>query len=51
MGIEPCHHCGSKNVKETPTKVELDDGTIEVNHDTLNARCLDCEKEWIIVYY
>lgn len=47
---EICEGCGSDNVKVTPTIIDYDDGTVEENHDTLEAKCQTCGKEWLIVY-
>lgn len=47
---ETCEKCGSDQVKVTPTLIDYDDGTVEENHDTLDAKCQTCGKEWLIVY-
>lgn len=47
---EICEGCGSDNVKATATIIDYDDGTVEENHDTQEAKCLSCGKEWLIVY-
>lgn len=49
MKGDPCDRCQSKNTIERPTIIEHEDGKREENHDTLDAKCLDCHKEWIVV--
>lgn len=51
MDEEHCPKCGSERFTEQPTTIEYEDGRIEENHDTLDAKCLDCGKDWLIVYY
>lgn len=46
---DTCVNCDSTNIEENPTVIECEDGTIETNYDTWDARCRDCGKEWIIV--
>lgn len=50
MDKESCDNCGSFNFDEEPTIIEYEDGTKEKNYDTLQAKCRECGKEWIIVY-
>ncbi|SIT16707.1 hypothetical protein SAMN05421787_12726 [Virgibacillus pantothenticus] len=45
-----CNRCGSHNVEEKPQIIEYEDGTNEVYYDTQDAKCLDCGKEWLIIY-
>lgn len=47
---ERCEKCGSTNIKETPSIYEDEEGNEELNHDTQQAVCLNCGKEWIVVY-
>lgn len=47
---ECCDKCKSLNVSEKPTIIKYDDGTTEQDNDKLQANCLDCGHNWIILY-
>lgn len=47
---EVCKECGSEDVKVTPTLIDYEDGRIEENHDTQEAKCQKCGKEWLVIW-
>jgi rRNA maturation protein Nop10 len=48
---DKCDKCGSENTAEHPSVIEYEDGKKEFNYDTLEANCLVCGHEWIVVYF